>query len=81
MEHYLHTNLQVIRRHRNLSQQELSDTLGIARSRYAGWERGVSEPNIAMLLKLRRVMGCPLNILLTQDLRGMLYLDLKEILK
>lgn len=81
MEHYLPTNLQVIRRHRNLSQQELSDILGIARSRYAGWERGISEPNISMLLKLRRVMGCPLNILLTQDLRGMLYLDLKEILK
>jgi len=81
MQHYLPTNLQVIRSHRKMSQQELSDMLGVARSRYAGWEREVSEPNIAMLLKLRTVMGCSLNILLTQDLRGMTYLDVKAIIR
>jgi transcriptional regulator with XRE-family HTH domain len=80
MEHYLHTNLQVLRKYRNLSQQDMSDALGIKRSRYSGWEYGQSEPSIGMLLNLRKVLDCPLNILLTKDLSGLLHLDLKQLL-
>jgi transcriptional regulator with XRE-family HTH domain len=80
MQHHLHTNLHVLRRFRGMSQQELSDALGIKRSRYNGWESGASEPSIGMLLELRKVLGCPLNILLQHDLRGLLHLDLKQLL-
>jgi hypothetical protein len=33
-----------------------------------------------MLLELRSVLRCPLNILLQHDLRGILHLDLKQLL-
>jgi transcriptional regulator with XRE-family HTH domain len=45
-------NLKRLRKTHRLSQQRLSELLGIPRTTLSGWERGTSEPSIEMLLSL-----------------------------
>jgi transcriptional regulator with XRE-family HTH domain len=45
-------NLKKLRKSNHLSQQQLSQHLGIPRTTLSGWERGTSEPSIEMLLNI-----------------------------
>lgn len=51
------------RKTNNLTQQELADKLGIARSTLSYYEKGTVEPNIYTLLKLSEIMNCSLDYL------------------
>lgn len=44
-------NLRKLRKSKGISQQVLSDKIGLKRSTYSGYENGVAEPNIGMLIK------------------------------
>ena len=47
----------------NITQQELANKLGIARSTLSYYEKGEVEPNIYTLLKLSEIMNCSLDFL------------------
>lgn len=47
-------NLKRLRKKKAISQQRLSDQVGLIRSTYAGYESGVCEPNIRTLIKLSK---------------------------
>lgn len=44
--------LRNLRKERNLTQQQLSDILGIAQTTYAGYENNKHEPSLEILIKL-----------------------------
>ena len=48
-------NLARLRKHIGYSQQDMADRLQVARSTYAGWERGISEPPIHILQAIQEL--------------------------
>lgn len=61
-------NLKFLRQQYQLSQQQVSDALGIRRSTYAGYEGGRVEPDIAMLRSLSDYYRLSIDALLREDL-------------
>ena len=51
------------RRKSKLTQQELSKLLNISQSTLAGYETGVREPSIDILIKLTKIFNCSLDYL------------------
>ncbi len=49
------TNIKRLREHSNMTQSELADTLGVARSTVTQWENGWSSPRMGMVQKLAGV--------------------------
>lgn len=60
-------NLRTIRKSKKLTQQQLSDAIGIKRSAYAYYEIGKSEPSINTLIKLSEVLDVSLDNLLNNE--------------
>ncbi len=61
-------NLRFLRKHKKLSQQELSETMRIPRTTLGDYERGKTEPNIETLIKFSSFYKVNLDELLTSDL-------------
>lgn len=76
-EHFLSINLKYLRNKRQISQQQLADQLGIARSSLAEYERGKTEPNLDTLIKISKAFNITLDALITQNIQHQDY----EILK
>lgn len=64
-----HENLKALRKDRGLSQEELAVRLNVVRQTISKWEKGLSVPDAAMLIRLAEVLdttvsrlagrGCP----------------------
>jgi len=54
---YLHRNIRALRKHLNLSQEELAARVGLNRGNIASYENGTAEPRICNLLKLSQIFG------------------------
>ncbi|MGN0781981.1 MAG: helix-turn-helix transcriptional regulator [Christensenellales bacterium] len=52
----LKDNLKTLRHMTGLSQRRLADELGVSVKTVSHWESGYSEPSLAMLSRLRRVL-------------------------
>ncbi len=71
MEHYekkisfLGENIQTIRKHREMKQQELADKIGINMQSLSKIERGVNYPTFDTLEKIMDVLGVTPNELLS----------------
>lgn len=52
------------RRKKNLTQKQLAEMMGVANSTLNQWETGLRRPNVDMLVKLARVLGCTPNDIL-----------------
>ena len=61
-------NLKYLRKKNKTSQQELADTLEIPRSTLGDYERGKTEPNIAMLIRMAKNFDVKVDDLVSQDL-------------
>lgn len=59
--------LKEIRLKRGVSQQEIADSLGLARNTVSGYETGVSEPSIENLIKLADILDVSVDTLLGHD--------------
>jgi transcriptional regulator with XRE-family HTH domain len=57
-------NIKERRKSKNMTQEELSQALGVKRSTIAMWESGENEPRLSMLVRLSQVLGCTPNDLL-----------------
>ena len=75
-------NLKYLRTKNNFSQQTLSETLGIPRTTLGDYERGKTEPNISMMLRMARLFDVTVDELISKDLSHGQYEILKsEVLK
>ncbi len=62
-------NIQLLRKRRRISQEDLSQELGIKRSSLSGYELGNSEPNFDTLLKFSEFFKLSIDKLLKQNLQ------------
>ncbi len=51
-----HENLKAARIRKGLSQQEVADLVGVAKSTYSMWETGNREPNLMRIKTLTKVL-------------------------
>jgi len=56
-----------LRKARGWSRNKLAARLGISRQRLTNWEQGSSSPTLEMLLALKRVLGIPLDELVSGE--------------
>ena len=59
--------LRYLRKHQELSQEEVSFKLGMPKSTYSRYETGASEPNLSTLRKLAKFFDCTVDYLLEID--------------
>ncbi len=64
----LSSNLKYLRQEKNISQQELAETLKIPRTTLGDYERAKTEPNIVTIIKLSQFFKVDLDNFLKQDL-------------
>lgn len=57
------TNLKYLRKEKKLSQQEISDKIGINQRTYSNYETGATEPTLDALYKLARFFRVSLDVL------------------
>ncbi|MBN7815574.1 XRE family transcriptional regulator [Algoriphagus pacificus] len=76
----LNTNIKFIRKKKNLTQEMLASTLGISRSKLAGYESSVNPP-LDTLVKISDTLGVSVDILLREDLSSYSEYKLRELLE
>ena len=62
-----HGNLKALRKDRGLSQEELAVRLNVVRQTISKWEKGLSVPDAAMLIRLAEVLDTTVSRLLGAD--------------
>ena len=62
-----HENLRALRKDRGLSQEELAVRLNVVRQTISKWEKGLSVPDAAMLIRLAEVLDTTVSRLLGAD--------------
>jgi transcriptional regulator with XRE-family HTH domain len=67
--------LREARMKRMLTQQSLSDAVGLALRSYQCYEQGTREPSLDMLVKLADVLDVPTDYLLCRDLSALKSFD------
>lgn len=68
---YFSSNLEWIRKKKNLTQEELAKELGIGQQGIAHYESGKREPTLNGLIRIAKVLEVSIDDLLTKDLRPM----------
>ncbi len=61
-------NIKYLRKKHNWSQQQLAESLGIARTTLGDYERGRNEPNISMLCQLSTLFGYSVDQLVSTNI-------------
>ena len=64
MNEKFNENLRKARLEKKLTQQQVADLLGVAKSTYCQYETGASEPNILRLKKLTKILETNIDSLL-----------------
>lgn len=59
-----HTNLKTIREEKGLTQDALANQLNVVRQTISKWERGLSMPDVDLLMKLATALDCTIDRLL-----------------
>ncbi len=62
-------NIRFLRAKKEITQQDVADTLIITRSRYVSYEDGRSEPPIEVLIKMSKFFNVSIDFLLTVNIR------------
>lgn len=68
-------NLKLIRKAKNISQEELADRLGVARQSISKWETGENYPSMQNILCLCDIFKCKINEIVHEDFVDINYLD------
>ena len=76
---YFNTNIQFLRKRKNISQADLANEIGIKRSSLSGYELGNSEPNFETLLRFSDFFKISIDKLLKIDLRKISALYLSQL--
>lgn len=75
----LKDNIQVLRKSKGLSQEELAIRLHAVRQTVSKWERGLSVPDADMLISLSEIFAVPVSTLLGENVPESEVNDLKAI--
>lgn len=68
--------LKLLRKEKDLTQEEVSNDLQISRQAFANWETDRGEPNVEMLLRISNYFGVSIDFLCgNTDIRDSLYDD------
>ncbi len=81
MEVFLSSNLKLLRKARQLSQEDVARQLDLTRSSYSGYENGVAEPGIENLVKLSDFYKVPLDSILKKNLQDLSEAEWEKIEK
>jgi transcriptional regulator with XRE-family HTH domain len=73
------SNLKAIRKRKKLSQEDVSKTLHLFRSTYSGYENGVAQPNLELLVALSDFYQISIDYLLREDFEKFNESDWKRI--
>ena len=76
----LNSNLKFLRKKKKLTQESLAQSLGISRSKLAGYELNINPP-LDTLVKISDQLGVSTDILLREDLSSYSEYKLREILE
>ncbi|WP_144605323.1 XRE family transcriptional regulator [Algoriphagus algorifonticola] len=76
----LNTNIKFLRKKKALTQESLSEALGISRSKLAGYELTITPP-LDILVKISEYFGVSLDILIKEDLSSYSEYKLRELLE
>lgn len=63
-------NLRFLRQKKDLTQKDLSVSLGVAHATINHWERGKTRPTFEHLVKISEFYGIDMNNLVEKDLRN-----------
>ena len=61
-------NLRNLRKSKKLSQEELSERVGVSRQSVSKWESGVAYPEMTNILILCKIFNCKINDLLSEKI-------------
>jgi len=67
MNRFMH-NIRYIRGLKQLTQEQLSDELGVRRTTIVNWEQGLSYPKMELLFQLKQYFGVTLDDLLMSNM-------------
>ena len=59
--------LAVLRKKKNLTQEQLAEILGVSRQSVSRWEMDVAFPETEKLIKLGKILDCSIDYLLNAD--------------
>ncbi|HAZ23821.1 MAG TPA: transcriptional regulator [Algoriphagus sp.] len=76
----IHLNIKFLRKKKALTQESLSEALGISRSKLAGYELTITPP-LDILVKISEYFGVSLDILIKEDLSSYSEYKLRELLE
>jgi transcriptional regulator with XRE-family HTH domain len=68
---FLASNLRFLRKHQNITQQDLADQLAVQRTMISAYEDGRSEPKLATLQKLAEILDVAVDELLGHDIENL----------
>lgn len=76
---YFHSNIRLLRKRRNRTQDELAHALQMKRSTLSGYENQVAEPGIEVLLAFSKYFSMAVDTLLTIDLEQLSESQLRQL--
>jgi transcriptional regulator with XRE-family HTH domain len=76
----LQSNIKFLRKKKGLTQESLSEALGISRSKLAGYELSIT-PSLDTLVQISEFFGVSLDILVKEDLASYSEYKLRELLE
>lgn len=76
---YFHSNMKLLRHRRGRTQEEVSNFLEMKRSTYSGYENGVAEPGLDLLIKLSEYYRVALDTMVKIDLNSLSESQLSQL--
>ena len=74
-------NLKLIRKRKNMSQEELADKVNVSRQSVSKWENGEAYPEMNNILELCKIFNCKINDLVHVDMSDIDSLDEDIVMK
>ena len=68
-------NLKLIRKNKNMSQEELAEKVNVTRQSVSKWENGEAYPEMNNILELCKIFNCKINDLGHTDMSDIASLD------
>lgn len=65
---HLPGNLRILRKHKNLQQEDMLEKLGISRATWSNYELGKTEPNVETLISITEFFNVTMDNLVREDL-------------
>ena len=78
---YFASNLLFCRKMFDVSQTQVSSVIGKGQSTIAGWENGVSEPNVEALIKISEFFAIPIDDMIKTNLPELSLTAFKKLVK